>query len=183
MFLKTFPSFEIICTDNEIPRKFKFFTTQFLPVGVFGFICLVYIYFIKIICLWEMPKGIISPLIFGCTTVGVVTYFLSLPYHQDNKAAIYFKRFFFKVMTPLWMLWGYAIYYRVQYYGLTPLRLFSIFSFLFLVVISLSLEFKQKHLLKTFIISMLLFFVGCSFMPFLKASNFYNEVMLTKVLS
>lgn len=103
-----------------------------IPIVIF-YLIILYLYFGKVLLFSELPKGMTSYLILSFCGAGIITY--SLVIEEAKKAAksvsgIFVKLFFFFVAPLILLLW-YAVWLRIDSYGVTENRyLLIVFSLL-----------------------------------------------------
>ena len=124
-FYSSFPKdFEF--GNNEIAYN-KFFINLckyiLIPIIVLYFVIL-YAYGIKIMVLWELPRGWVSSLVLSMSIAGILTYLLNykVPLFDRSKWVGYFNQYFWIAFLPLILLLAVAIYRRIDDYGVTEAR-------------------------------------------------------------
>ena len=108
--------------ECRAPSQISFLIHCLLVPLVFLYTLILYAYLVKIVVLWEIPKGQLSYIITGFGGAGIVTYLAGWPLRQDNAFLRVFYRYFFPVLlVPAGML-CFAIGERVHAYGVTEQR-------------------------------------------------------------
>ena len=120
-----------------------------IPIVLF-YLIILYIYFGKVLLFTELPKGMTSYLILSFCGAGIITYLLVL--EEAKKAAksvseMFVKIFFFSVTGLILLLW-YAVWLRIDSYGITENRyLLIIFSLLLTIWTVYFLVSKKKNVI------------------------------------
>ena len=85
---------------------------------------ILYVYLIKIIIAWELPRGLVTWLVSALACVGFFTVgvLYSSRLDEKNKVAVYMSRYFGFAMLPLLVLMTVGIVRRVSDYGVTVFR-------------------------------------------------------------
>lgn len=171
-----------INNSNTINTKTSFLSissTILVPMLVIYTIIL-YAYYIKIIVLWELPKG-------GLAWISVV--FLSagllvkvLLFNIENKSAIskyYYKYYYYLTIIPLIFLF-ISIYIRVSQYGITINRYLIIALALWLSFITIANIIKKDFDFKYITVSLCLIFLFASISPY-NASSLSTNSQIEKL--
>lgn len=147
----------------EVHKIWDFFTKfLFIPFTILYFIIL-YAYSIKVLLHFhEWPNGIIASMVMGFSILGYLSYVLSR--NSENTLIQKFRTFLpFAVLPQLLMLF-YAIYLRINQYGLTINRYSIVLVGIILTILSLHFIISKKKKLITiplvFSIFALIFSVG-----------------------
>jgi hypothetical protein len=156
---------------SNIPKRFDFdqkdcqlnkpllFLIQWilLPLVAFYFLIL-YVYFGKMLVLWEMPKGQLAYMIMGFASAGILTFLISWPYQSvDQKLFKLFKKYFFLLLILPSIILAFAVFIRIDHYGITMQRFYLVTITVYLILISLMMSFKSKDLRLIFIVPLILF--------------------------
>jgi hypothetical protein len=93
-----------------------------------------YIYMVKVLYFWNLPKGEIAYLITSFGIIGIVCYLIvhCMPCHKPKKIFQFFKDHFLKVLLAPLLLLAIAIYQRVSAYGVTESRYIILMFFVWL---------------------------------------------------
>lgn len=89
------------------------------------YLLILYAYFIKVIFLWDWPRGIASYLVITYSFIGLFTViFAALRKKIYQKSALdeFFSKYFFWLIIPLLVVFYLAIFKRVSDYGFTEKR-------------------------------------------------------------
>ena len=120
--VKELPEVKIVEKPFTLISKFVL-----IPIVLF-YLIILYIYFGKVLLFTELPKGMTSYLILSFCGAGIITYTLIL--EEAKKAAksisgMFTKMFFFSIAGLILLLW-YAVWLRIDNYGITEYRYFLI---------------------------------------------------------
>lgn len=124
--------------DRPFPVMLKIFVQYILIPLVILYLLILYIYGIKILITWQLPRGMVSSLILGYAVAGMLALLLAEPLY-NNKGTAWVGRFsklFFRATVPLIVLLYTAIATRVLQYGITEDRYYLILLGLWLGFIS-----------------------------------------------
>ncbi|MCS6928602.1 MAG: DUF4153 domain-containing protein [Saprospiraceae bacterium] len=98
---------------------------QYVFVPVVGlYFLILYAYAIKIAVSWDLPRGWVSSLVLGFSTIGIFTYLVTyrLPDYATDRWVLLFHRLFWWASVPPVILLFVAIGRRILDYGVTPPR-------------------------------------------------------------
>lgn len=174
--------------ENDYPIVLKFFT-QFVLIPLlmlYGFI--LYLYGLKILISWTLPRGWISYMIIAYSVVGLLAYLLIYPLGKMNAKSwvqLFLKLFYFSLL-PLLILLFVAIFTRVLEYGFTENRYFIVLFAIWLVFITLYFILWKKSSIRVIPISLFLFVLGSVTLPFLNVfsvSKFSQKRELEQLFS
>ena len=121
----------------------KVVSWMLIPI-ILLYLAILYVYFARIIISQEVPNGSLALMIVGFAGVGVVTYLLVWP-NQSRLAALYKKSFFKLLVIPIGFL-IYAIWERIDAYGMTEARYIIALTSVWLALISLKNIFLRLQL-------------------------------------
>lgn len=157
MFLAGVPEdFDVLDNDHDYPKGLKIFT-QFILLPLVGiYLLILYIYLVKIIFTFSLPKGLVSWLINIFSVMGILSFLLIYPLRQqeDNKWISIFNKRFFYLLFPLIGLLAVAIGVRIANYGITENRYFVLAIAVWLTFIALYYLIKGFHQIKLIPISL-----------------------------
>ncbi|MFN4122358.1 MAG: DUF4153 domain-containing protein [Flavobacteriales bacterium] len=157
MFLSGIPEeFDRLDNDHDYPKGLKIFT-QFILLPLVGiYLLILYLYLVKIIFTFSLPKGLVSWLVNIFSVMGILSFLLIYPLREqeDNKwISIFNKRFFF-ALFPLIGLLVVAIGVRIANYGITENRYFVLAIAVWLTFIALYYLIKGFHQIKLIPVSL-----------------------------
>ncbi len=120
----------------QIPKQFDFEKDECLiPKGIYFianylavpllliYTFILYVYFAKIIALWELPKGNLAYLVTGFGSAGIAARLAVFPMRQNGTVLLqqFYKYFFILLLIPISLL-AIGIYTRICEYGVTEQR-------------------------------------------------------------
>jgi len=131
--------------EQSYPKSLKIFTQFVLLPLVVIYLLIMYAYTIKIIFLWDWPRGILTYMILGYSIAGMLALLLLYPIQNltENKWIKIFSTWFYRALLPLVGVLGIAIFKRVSDYGITEERYFVIILSVWLLCISLYYSFSK----------------------------------------
>ena len=144
----------IIYVKNEILKPVEILISYIiLPILIIAKI-IIYIYFIKIIVIREIPSNVIYPIIAGLFTASFPTWCMIGGIKNKNKYLNANLKILPYSFLPLVLLQIYAIGVRVAEMGLTPSRYLGIALIIFEIIASiLTIIKQQKHLINIIIVA------------------------------
>ncbi|MBK9222885.1 MAG: DUF4153 domain-containing protein [Saprospiraceae bacterium] len=167
-FLFNFPNLsETVDSKIEYTKAIRILVFYiYIPMSILYFVIL-YAYGIKILILWNLPKGWVSTLVLGFSAVGVFTYLLNycLTELESNTLSKIFKKYFFIVLAPLVLLLFSAIFRRLSDYGFTPPRYFILITGIWLLFISIYFIISKSDNIKWIPTSLILFLLVGTMSP------------------
>lgn len=132
-------TFEFTKEDCDDPPGLKFLIDWIVvPVGFF-YLAILYAYFGKIIITQEIPKNQLVWLITGFISSGIVTYLIAWPMRNEGSLQVrtFYKVFFPAMVVPIGFL-AYAIWVRIDDYGLTEQRYLVVMAILWFAFLAVS---------------------------------------------
>lgn len=172
--------------NTQYPVLLKFFT-QFILIPlliIYGGI--LYLYGIKILFLWELPRGMVSFMIMIYCSMGIFAFLLVHPL-KDAKVWV---RFFFKIfhysILPLLILLFTAILTRISDYNITEFRYFVLLYAIWISFICFYFIFNKKAHIKIIPISLFCFIIFSIYAPFLNSfslSKYSQKLAFERVLT
>ncbi len=123
----------------EYPKGLKVFVQYVLLPLLVVYLLILYTYGVKIIGLWDWPKGIVSYLVSVVSILGIFTFLLMHPYSTQKKNAwiAKFSKAYYYVLIPLVILLFIAVIMRINDYGITVNRYVILVLGIWLAIISL----------------------------------------------
>lgn len=135
--------------ECTMPTQVGFMANWILAPLVAVYIAILYAYFAKIAFTGEIPKGQLAYMIAGFATAGIFTYLVSWPFVYDGKAnkllASLMKWFFPLLILPAAVQF-YAIFLRVDQYGVTEKRYIVVVMALWFSFLALGFTLKKLQL-------------------------------------
>lgn len=166
-FLAGVPELNNFKSVAGYPKGLKIFTQYVLIPLMSIYLVILFLYEMKIIVQWELPKGYVSYLILGYAIFGILSLLLVYPIREleENKWIKWFSKFFYVMMIPLLVLFILAIYKRLSDYGITEKRYILIISAIWLSGITLYFLWSKKQNIKIIPISLSIIFLLTAFGP------------------
>ncbi|RMB59107.1 DUF4153 domain-containing protein [Dokdonia sinensis] len=124
---------------------------KFILIPLAGlYVVILYAYAIKILALWELPKGWVSYLIIALATLLFIIQIIIHPVRLSHSSRLIrkFQPAFYWAMLPLLFLFYVAIYRRIADYGVTEARYFLVLIAVFITGATLYLIFSRKQQLR-----------------------------------
>ena len=156
---------------DEYPKGLRIFAQYILLPIVAIYMLILYMYGMKIVVLWELPKGWVSNLIMAFSVVGILAVLLLHPYgnQSENKILKPITKWFYRLIIPLLILLYIAALYRIGEYGFTVLRYFLLGLAIWLTYIISYMVFFKDHKLRIVPLSLMLVAILSIFTPFVNA--------------
>ena len=117
---RTFDFEDDSCT---FPSGIKFITNYILVPMMFAYMAILYIYFLKIIVQWELPRGNLGWMITTFGSIGIVTKLLAYPIRNTGtRLLVKFDKYYYHALIAPILLLAVAIGVRIKDYGITEQR-------------------------------------------------------------
>lgn len=145
----------------------KNFTQYIMFPLVTIYMVILYAYSVKIIFIQDWPKGWVSMLSIGFSTLGIISFLFIYPIKNNNQnkwIPIYTKVFFY-ALFPIIILFIAAIWTRITDYGITENRYYLIILAVWLVIVALNMLLKGQNNIKIIPISLCVLTLISSFGP------------------
>jgi len=156
-FLAGIPTdYKLLEEDQSYPKGLKIFAQFVLIPLVTIYLAILLVYELKIVVLWELPKGLVSSLILGYAVFGILSLLLIFPVKETagNSWIKLFSKFFYVMMIPLVVLLLLAVWKRVGHYGITESRYILTALALWLAGVTIYFLFSKKQNIKVIPISL-----------------------------
>ncbi|MFA5820812.1 MAG: DUF4153 domain-containing protein [Candidatus Gracilibacteria bacterium] len=149
-FLFGVPSdFKKLDKTTEYPRALKLIVEYFLVPLTSLYLIVLYAYTGKIVGLWQWPEGGVAIWIMAFSFVGVMTYFFSFAVKEKFISFVgFFRKTLFALLVPLVAVLFFAVWLRIQDYGMTEPRYFIVLFGIWLLVMAGYFLFSKKKDLK-----------------------------------
>lgn len=124
---------------------------KFILIPLAGlYVIILYAYAVKILILWELPKGWVSYLIVALAALLFIIQIIIHPVRLSHSSRLIrkFQPAFYWAMLPLLFLFYVAIYRRITDYGVTEARYFLVLIAVFITGATLYLIFSRKQQLR-----------------------------------
>jgi hypothetical protein len=140
--------FDALDALEEYPKGLKVFAQYILLPLLVLYLLILYGYGLKIVGLWDWPKGIVSYLIACVSVLGILTVLLLHPYAKikDNGWIKKLSRGYYLVLLPLIVILFIAIGMRIGDYGITINRYVIVLLGIWLTMVSLYFAFGKTNI-------------------------------------
>jgi hypothetical protein len=130
-FVPTFFLGDIPKNNEELepscyPKTLKILLLYIVMPLLTAYSVTLYVYFAKILLTMQWPEGIVSNLVMWYTMIGIVVIFSIYPLRDENHLVKKFIRFFSIFVLPLLAMMFVALGIRINAYGITENRYFSL---------------------------------------------------------
>ncbi|WP_109831616.1 DUF4153 domain-containing protein [Reichenbachiella versicolor] len=166
-FLSGIPTdFDALEQDYSYPKGLKIFTQYILLPLLILYIIILYAYGVKIIGLWNWPKGIVSYLISVVSVIGILAFLLIHPFgfQNGNGWIKKFSKVYYYLLFPLVILLFIAIGMRISDYGVTINRYVIVLLGVWLTLVSIYFSINKTNI-KFIPVSLAIILVLVSFGP------------------
>jgi hypothetical protein len=156
---------------SEYPNVLKFFTQFVLIPLLIIYVVILYLYSIKILINWELPRGWVSYLVLVYSMIGILALLLVHPLRGDDAKSWVriFGKMFYYTLIPLLLLLFVAIFTRLLEYGFTEARYYVVLLALWLTLVVGYFALKKNPGIKFIPISLFVFGIFSLLMPFANA--------------
>ncbi|MGB3453747.1 MAG: DUF4153 domain-containing protein [Moheibacter sp.] len=156
---------------SEYPNVLKFFTQFVLIPLLIIYVVILYLYSVKILINWELPRGWVSYLVLVYSMLGILALLLVHPLRGDDAKSWVriFGKMFYYTLIPLLVLLFVAIFTRLLEYGFTEARYYVVLLALWLTLVVGYFMFKKNPGIKFIPISLFVFGIFSLLMPFANA--------------
>ena len=137
-FVSSIPSdFDSLEEIEEYPKGLKIFTQYVLLPLLALYLIILYTYGTKILVMWDWPKGIVSYLIIGMAILGILAFLLIHPYGniKENSWIKKATKWYYYILFPLLIILFFAIFMRVNDYGITINRYVIVILAIWLTIV------------------------------------------------
>ncbi|MCX7728698.1 MAG: DUF4153 domain-containing protein [Bacteroidia bacterium] len=158
-------NFNAKVNEFTYPKILKILVQYILLPLLSIYIIILYVYGIKILLQWDLPRGWLAWFINVLSVFGVFAFLLLWPLRsvEQNKWVQYFSKWFYVALLPLLVLLFVAIGKRISDYGFTVNRYFNLIIGIWLVFISVfnlitkneKIKFIPLSLFVTLLLSMI----------------------------
>jgi len=134
----------------EFPKGVSFITNYVLVPLMFGYMAILYVYFLKIIVQWELPRGNLGWMISVFGTIGIITKLLMYPMREQRTfLLVLFDHFYYFALIVPVLLLAIAIGVRILAYGVTePRYIVALLGIWFAVMIVANVVKKERFHIK-----------------------------------
>lgn len=165
IYLSDFPKKVLKHTFIQFNRALEVFVQYILIPLVLLYLGILYVYSLKILIQWELPKGWVSYLVIALSILGFAIQHIIDPVQKTLRswAINKFYPWFYILLLPLVLLLFVAIFRRIGDYGITENRYFVLLLAFWILGTILCLLSSKKKQLKTMSISLFILTLLSSF--------------------
>lgn len=147
----------------QADRFFEILNNWILSPALIAYSILLYVYGLKILFTWELPKGMLSYMISIFLFIAVIARACQKLLKKEYYA--WFFKYFHLVAIPILVLFWVGILYRIMEYGFTEERVYLFVLALLITVISV-LAFRAPHTRYLYFIYLVIVLLGsATFIP------------------
>ncbi len=158
---------------RSIIHKLLFYV-YILLVGI------LYLYIAKIIITWKMPVGVLNW--FGSLTLLFYVFFQLNLLGEDNSLQGWFKKFGGLAIIPILLVQLFAIYIRLNSYGLTSVRYLSLVLILIAMLFIINSQLKKNYAFVFAVTAVIMGIITISPLNIFNVPNWNQEGILKKAL-
>ncbi|MCM1051975.1 MAG: DUF4153 domain-containing protein [Paenibacillus sp.] len=150
------------------------------------YMAILYVYGLKILFTWELPRGIVTWSVTGLTVAVLVTLFLLEGVrrtHPDDSITLLAIRWLPIAILPLFVLMSVGLLYRICEYGLTVSRLYVLTFNLWCYIVFGYMIISRPRRFNGIAISFAVVFLLTSIFPYVNYTNLADQIMRTKLRS
>jgi hypothetical protein len=114
---------------DALPKASRFMGTWILVPLTYGYLAILYCYYLKIAFMAEAPRGVLGTITIAFGATGICTWMAALPSaHAGNFAVRFFVKHFHQMLIIPTIMLCYAAYLRIDAYGFTIERYFVVLT-------------------------------------------------------
>lgn len=147
-------------TDSNIDDVVSRVLTKYVLTGMT--ICamvIVYVYFLKILIIWEMPSNEIFGIVSGLFCIGMLIWVVDYYYRDDTKYAVFLQWVPYG-MIPMIPVQSYAMCVRIYNNGMTPARYVGILLAIFEIIMLFIWRFWREKMERVTVVLCVFVFVA-----------------------
>ena len=168
VFLAEFPQNISDVVELQFSKAMNVFIQYILMPLLLLYLFILYAYSLKIIILWELPKGWIAYLMVALSLIGFFIQIVIQPYRKNSSSFLfkYFYPWFYILLVPLLVLLFIAIFKRIGQYSFTENRYLLLLLSIWIVGIVMYIFIASKKEMRILPISLLAFIFFSIYSPF-----------------
>ncbi|MBP2630568.1 MAG: hypothetical protein H6Q70_1196 [Firmicutes bacterium] len=143
-FLGDLPKNHQELTLSSYPKVIKILLLYIVMPLITAYSITLYAYFAKILITMQWPEGIVSNLVIWYSIISVVVIFAIYPLREGNRWAKSFSQWFPIIVIPLLAMMFVALSIRINAYGITENRYFSLIAGLWILACMIYLIVVKK---------------------------------------
>jgi len=161
LFLSQIPKYIILLQVRTYTKAEEIFAKYVLTFLTIGYFLIIFVYSAKILITMEWPTGIVAWISIIFSVVAITTYLFWTPlWYEEN---IKFKKFIWLAVIFQTIMLGFAIWMRIDEYGITESRYFIAIFGSWLVLMSLYFIFIKNASYKWMFVTLTILLVGSQF--------------------
>lgn len=169
-----FPILFLAFNNNNLRLRLKNKFTEILfnyilTPAIIVYMLIFYAYFVKVIILWELPKGNVAYMVFGFGIAAYLLKMISFLLAKDYFVKLYRNLAYF-VLPSLVLFWIGTIY-RVNEYGFTEERIYLLIGGVFLTAASLVLISQNRGRYLYLSLGVIVLLLVFTYLPFISAKT------------
>lgn len=144
------------------------------------YMCILYVYGLKILFTWELPRGVVSWSVTGLTVAMLLTMFLLEGVrrtHPEDRMTARALRLLPVAMVPLFVLMSVGVLYRIGEYGLTASRLYVLTFNVWCYLVAAYLILAKVRRYNLVAISFAVIFLITSIFPYFNYTSLTDSIM------
>ena len=161
--------------------KFQCGTAKyFLLLVTVVYMAILYVYGLKILFTWELPRGVVSWSVTGLTMAVLMTLFLLEGVrrtHPDDSLTLRAVKWLPVAMLPLFVLMSVGLLYRIGQYGLTASRLYVLTFNVWCYIVFLYMILSRTRIYSGVAISFAVVFMATSVLPYFNYTTLTDAMM------
>ena len=114
--------------DAKYPKSLSVLLLYIMIPIVCAYTVILYLYFIKVLIEWTLPKGMVGNLVLWYSIVSIIVIFFIAPVIQEKKWVKGFVFWFTKLILPCIVMLFIAVGIRINAYGVTESRYFVVLT-------------------------------------------------------
>jgi len=167
--------------DTFRATKFQCGTAKFFFLALTViYMAILYVYGLKILFTWELPRGVVTWSVTGLTVAVLVTLFMLEGVrrtHPDDTLTLRATRLLPVAMIPLFVLMSVGLLYRIGQYGLTASRLYVLTFNVWCYVVFAYMIVSRTRRFNGVAISFAVVFLLTSILPYANYITLSNYMM------
>ena len=129
--------------ETDLPKVIRLILNAILSPAIIIYTVILYAYFIKIACTWDLPKGGVAYMVMGFVTVSLAGY-LSQYLLPKRYFDWFYRHFTWIAIPPLIMFWIGSLY-RIRLYSFTEGRFYLLVAGVLMTLFVLMLLWKKTR--------------------------------------
>lgn len=176
----------VLDSIEDYPKGLKIFTQYVLIPLLVLYLVILFSYAVKILALWDWPRGIVSYMIMCVAVLGIFTLLLIFPFGSQKESAWIksISRYYYYLLLPLIIMLFIAIGMRIEDYGVTINRYIIVMMGVWLTFVCAYFIAGRKNI-KVIPVSLSVIILTCSFgsWSMFSVSEYSQVRRLEKIMS